>query len=196
MVSNRELSCRIKGAAFAISAGMFALLAVLVFDIWRSGALDSPQALAGHMQRYGAMAPIALMLLQFFQVVVPVLPGVVGCVAGVMMFGPVWGFVYNYVAVCLGSVAAYGLAYRFGDGLASALMGQRAYEKYIGWIRRHDFTWVFLLTILLPLAPDDIFCYLAGLARMKPARAVAILIIFKPWVILAYSLSLQALHLA
>ena len=42
MVSNRELSRRIKGAALAISAGMFALLAVLVFDIWRSGALDSP----------------------------------------------------------------------------------------------------------------------------------------------------------
>ena len=136
------------------------------------------------------------MLLQFFQVVVPVLPGVVGCVAGVMMFGPVWGFVYNYVAVCLGSVAAYGLAYRFGDGLASALMGQHAYEKYIGWIRSHDFTGVFLLTILLPLAPDDIFCYLAGLARMKPARAVAILITCKPWVILVYSLGLQALHLA
>ena len=110
MASNQELSRRIRGAAFAISAGMFALLAVLVFAIWRSGALDSPQALAGHMQRYGAMAPVALMLLQFFQVVVPILPGVVGCVAGVMMFGPVWGFVYNYVAVCLGSVAAYGLA--------------------------------------------------------------------------------------
>ena len=60
------------------------------------------------------MAPIALMLLQFFQVVVPVLPGVVGCVAGVMMFGPVWGFAYNYVAVCLGSVSYTHLAFCLG----------------------------------------------------------------------------------
>ena len=77
MASNQALSRRIRGAAFAISAGMFALLAVLVFDIWRSGALDSPQALAGHMQRYGVMAPVALMLLQFFQVVVPILAVVI-----------------------------------------------------------------------------------------------------------------------
>ena len=47
---------------------------------------------------------------QVVQVVVPMLPGGLGCLVGVVLFGPVMGFVYNYVGICIGSLLAFAVA--------------------------------------------------------------------------------------
>ncbi|MBQ8647307.1 MAG: TVP38/TMEM64 family protein [Oscillospiraceae bacterium] len=193
MVTQPRSARILRAGALCILFILCVLLAGLLFDVWRSGSFTSPEALTARIRTNGALAPLALILIQLCQVVVPMLPGAVGCVAGVLLFGPVQGFVYNYIAAVAGSLLAYGLAYRYGDRLAHALMGQTTYEKYSGFLHRHDFTWVFLVAVFLPLAPDDIFCYLAGLARLRPARVALILLLGKPWVTLSYSLASELL---
>ena len=41
---------------------------------------------------------------------------------------------------------------------------------------------------LLPLAPDDFLCYFSGLTGMSAKRFTWIIVLGKPWCILAYSL--------
>ncbi len=43
------------------------------------------------------------------------------------------------------------------------------------------------------LFPDDFFCYFSGLTKMKVKKFAAIIIVGKPWCILAYSLAFAAI---
>lgn len=47
---------------------------------------------------------------QAVQVVIPILPGGLGCLAGVILFGVWKGFWYNYIGICAGSLAAFAIA--------------------------------------------------------------------------------------
>lgn len=46
---------------------------------------------------------------------VSVIPGGLTCVVGHALFGPLWGFVYNFTGIFLGSIFAFLLARRYGE---------------------------------------------------------------------------------
>ena len=99
------------------------------------------------------------------------------------MFGPVRGFLYNYVGICLGSVAAFLLSKRYGQPFVRSVAGERTYEKYAGWLEKGNrFDTFFALAIFFPVAPDDFLCYLAGLTRMSLKKFSAIIFLGKPGV--------------
>ena len=87
------------------------LLTCLVLALWayKSGILDSVETFGRHLSGnfgYGGMA--VFVLVQIIQVVIPILPGGISCLGGVILFGPWLGFLYNYVGICIGSMAAFG----------------------------------------------------------------------------------------
>ena len=43
------------------------------------------------------------------------------------------------------------------------------------------------MAMLLPLFPDDFLCYLTGVSKMTAKRFIWIIVLGKPWCILAYS---------
>ncbi|MBO5278808.1 MAG: TVP38/TMEM64 family protein [Lachnospiraceae bacterium] len=146
------------------------------------------------MKGYGIMGPLVLTLIQMLQVVVPIVPGMLGCAAGAALYGCVGGFLCNYIGISAGSILAFWLGRRYGTEFVKRVTGEKCYEKYAGWIQKQKaYTWVFALMILLPLAPDDVFCYLTGLTRMSARKFVGIILGMKPWLILAYSVVFAAL---
>ena len=48
-----------------------------------------------YIKGFGVAAPLILIIIQAFQVVIPVLPGYLGCAAGAVAFGSVAGFWCN-----------------------------------------------------------------------------------------------------
>ena len=82
------------------------------------------------------VCPALFLVIQMIQVVLPILPGAVGCLGGVLIFGPVWGFVYNYIGISLGSILAFLLSKRYGRPFVRGIIGEKNYEKYIGWLER------------------------------------------------------------
>nr|WP_263848867.1 hypothetical protein [Lacticaseibacillus thailandensis] len=46
---------------------------------------------------------------------------------------------------------------------------------------------------MLPVAPDDFLCMLAGLTKMSLRKFVWIIVLCKPWTILAYSMGMNKL---
>ena len=171
-------------------AGLVACVILALWG-WRTGVLTSQEQMHALVHSCGAVGVVLFILFQAVQVVVPVLPGGIGCLAGVLIFGPVWGFVYNYVGICIGSLAAFAVARNCGKPLLTMLFSEKTIAKYSRWAEeRNRFARLFALAIFLPVAPDDFLCYLAGTTEMSWRQYTAIILLGKPFAIALYSLGL------
>ncbi len=166
---------------------------------WQRGLFTSVEALQRVIKRLGIFGPILFVLLQIIQVVVPIIPGGVTLGAGVLIFGNLFGFIYNYIGIVLGSFIIFLLMRSFGRPLAYRLIGRDKILKYGPWLNdQRRFGRLFALAIFLPLAPDDALCYLAGLSSMSWRRYATIILLGKPFAVLLYSLGLTKIftHIA
>lgn len=158
---------------------------------WHTGILTSQEAMAALIRGYGPWGPVLFLLIQIIQVVIPILPGGVSCLIGVLLFGPWWGFFYNYLGSCIGSLAAFGIAKLYGRPVLTRLFSADTIEKYDRWTRPGShFDRLFALAIFFPVAPDDFLCYLAGTTKLSWRRFSAIIWLCKPFSIALYSLFL------
>lgn len=161
---------------------------------WRLGIFTDQDKMAALLSGAGVLAPILFVVIQIVQVVIPIIPGGVSCLFGVLFFGKIFGFVYNYVGLCIGSVIVFWLARTYGVKIVRQMIGEKAYDKYHPYLTREKHFHTFFATcIFLPCAPDDALCYIAGLSDMKLRQFIAIIILCKPWAILAYSFGLNLL---
>ncbi len=131
-------------------------------------------------------------LIQAIQVVIPILPGAVGCLYGVVFWGAVKGFFLNYIGICIGSVWAFLLARNLGQEFVIKVTGGKFYSKYCKYLlKENQFEKIFALLIFLPVAPDDFLCYLAGISKIPLKRFTLIILLGKPLAIMLYSLGLN-----
>ncbi|MBP5554953.1 MAG: TVP38/TMEM64 family protein [Lachnospiraceae bacterium] len=141
------------------------------------------------ISQFGIIGPLVLTIFQAFQVVVPVLPGYLGCAAGAMVFGSTVGFICNYVGICTGSIASYFIARKLGMDVVLAMFSEKQYNKWSERIcKKKSYDNFLFVATLLPLFPDDFLCYFSGLIKMNSRRFIKIILLGKPWCILAYSL--------
>lgn len=183
----------LKRVSHIASAALAVLLILFFLNAARSGSFESIDTFQTFVKSYGVFAPVIFTLVQAAQVVIPIIPGFVGCAAGAALFGAWAGFAYNYIGICAGSIIAFFLARKYGVRLVRPLIGEKNYNKYFSMLGGKKFLVFFALCILLPLAPDDALCYLAGLSGMKRNVFVRIILLGKPWLILAYSFGVHGL---
>lgn len=178
---------KLKGVLTALL--VFLLIFSLLFLVrgWASGRFDSVDSMREYIGSFGVFGPLVLTLIQALQVVLPVLPGFLGCIVGAGLFGAAGGFWCNYIGISAGSMAAFLLARRFGVSLVQKMVPMEKYKRWVDWVNgRRSYTAVLFLAILLPLAPDDFLCYFSGLTGMSARRFTWIIVLGKPWCILAY----------
>lgn len=167
---------------------------VLAIIGYKKGIFKSEADLVKFVNSLGPWAPVVFTLIQAVQVVIPILPGAIGCAVGVLAFGPWMGLIYNYVGICFGSLAAFALSRQYGKPFVIRMIGQKNYNKYIGWTGNSKrYERIFALLIFLPVAPDDILCYITGLTEMTFKKYSVIIFACKPFSISLYSLGLTAL---
>ena len=166
----------------------------LFYAGYRQGLFTSKEALGRFLSVFGFWAPFLFIGLQIMQVVVPVVPGGLTLAAGVLLFGPLWGFFYNYIGIAVGSVFNFLLARRYGRSFVRNMAPEKLFQKYVGWLdEKGRFERMFAVAIFLPVAPDDFLCMLAGLTSMSLRHFVTIIVLCKPASIFAYSIGLTAL---
>ena len=174
------------------------LFAIGVVWAWRAGLFTDTEKLQELLEKSGILAPLLFVIVQAVQVVIPIMPGAIGCVFGVVFFGAFWGFVFNYIGICIGSVCAFLLARKYGMMFVQNMTGSKFYNKYQHFLEKENqFEKMFALLIFLPVAPDDFLCYLAGVSRMRLTRFTTIILLGKPAAIFMYSMGLhQVLRMA
>lgn len=175
-------------------AALCGAFVVILAKAWLDGRFDSVETFQKYVAGFGLAAPLFMVAVQAAQVILPVLPGLFGCVVGTMMFGAAGGFWCNYIGISAGSIIAFWLARKYGSGLVSRMFPGEKYEKWATWAAGSRFyTVVLFLGMVLPLFPDDYFCYFTGLTKMSARKFVAIILLGKPWCILAYCIMTAAM---
>lgn len=121
---------------------------------------------ADFIRSFGALSPIVFIILQILQVVLFIIPGEVTGFVGGYLFGSFAGTIYTTLGIILGSYFAFALARKFGRPFVERMIGQK-YTKKLDSFSEKKITMIFFLIFLLPVFPDDIFCFLAGITKMK-----------------------------
>ena len=155
------------------------------------GVFKDLNALRGLVGDSIILGPVIFIFIQILQVVIPIIPGGISTAAGVLIFGPYAGFIYNYVGICIGSIIIFLLGRRYGKPFILSMISDKTYNKYIGWLdNQNRFEKLFALAIFLPVAPDDALCLMAGLTNISVKRYTRIILIAKPLSIFLYSMAL------
>ena len=178
-----------KKIATALLVILCLLLIIMFGKAYLDGKFNSVETLQEYIEQFGIFGPIVLIIIQALQVVIPILPGFLGCIVGSMSFGWFVGFLFNFIGISLGSIIAFLLARKYGVKIVKSMFSEKKYEKYSTWAGNSK-SYVALLfwAMVLPLFPDDFLCYFSGLTSMKTKKFIIIIILGKPWCLLAYSL--------
>lgn len=171
-----------------VGLGISIALTIYFINLGVFKDLDSLRGLVGDSIISG---PIIFILIQILQVVIPIIPGGISTAAGVLLFGPYAGFIYNYVGICIGSIIIFLLGRRYGKPFILSMISDKTYNKYIGWLdNQNRFEKLFALAIFLPVAPDDALCLMAGLTNISVKKFTWIILLAKPLSIFLYSMAL------
>lgn len=171
--------------------GTLFLIGLILYFLSQGYFTDSTK-LQALLNQTGIFAPLLFILLQIFQVIIPIIPGGASSALGIVAFGPIWGFVYNYAGLVIGSILAFLLVKRYGKTFILKVCDQKTYDKYIGWLDKgKKFDRFFAAAIFFPCAPDDILCMIAGLTSMTLKKFSMIIIFGKPLALIAYSFGLS-----
>lgn len=171
------------------------LFCTFIFKAYMDGKFNSVDTLQTYIEGFGVFGPAMLIFVQVMQVIVPVLPGFLGCAVGAVLFGSSGGFWCNYIGISLGSIIAFLLARFYGTAFVQTMFPKDKYEKWSSWAAKSkSYTVLLFAGMVLPLFPDDFFCYFSGLTKMKTSKFIWIIILGKPWCILAYSLGFSLIQ--
>lgn len=170
------------------------LLCALIIYLLQQRLLTNPELLQLYLKRLGWTAPLGFILIQIIQVVIPVIPGGISSAIGIIFFGPMLGFVYNYVGLLIGSYIVFKLVKLYGKSFILKVTDEKTYDKYIGWLDQgRKFEIFFSIAILLPGFPDDLLCMIAGLTNISMKKYMLINILCKPVGLFFYSYGIKEL---
>jgi uncharacterized membrane protein YdjX (TVP38/TMEM64 family) len=128
------------------------ILCLFMIKAGLEGKFNSVETLQQYIKGFGILAPMILILIQAFQVVVPVLPGFLGCIVGAVLFGAMGGFWCNYIGICAGSIIAFALARCYGAPFVKHLFPAKQYETWIDRLQnKRSYTCFFFLMYFTPI---------------------------------------------
>lgn len=161
---------------------VYALVSLVAGQLFGGGNASQASAMRRWLVGFGSAAPLVFIALQTLQVLFAPIPGQITALVGGYAFGWRAGLTYSMIGLAIGSFVAMWLSRRYGRPLVAALHAERAVEdiqKLLGGERKTSvkqsrfYNWfaergefMFFLIMLLPLLPDDVACFAAGLTRI------------------------------
>lgn len=170
--------------------GIFSIALTVLFLVYlfkHMDILNDPDALTRALKGHLIIGSIGFLLLQIIQVVIPIIPGGVTTVVGFMAFGPILGFILNYVGIVIGSIILFLLTRRYGKPFILLFVDEKSFKHYEQKLASSTYETVFALNMASPISPADILVMVTGLSRMSFKRFLYTILICKPISIVAFS---------
>ncbi|MDH3394153.1 MAG: TVP38/TMEM64 family protein [Desulfobulbaceae bacterium] len=140
------------GVAKAAGFVLFLVAAIILFRYTPVSQWIAPQRLRELVEGFGVWSPLVFILIYavgicFF------LPATLFTGIGALLFGTMYGFIYNEIGALLGASAAFGIGRYMGRDFAASLIGDRL-KKYDDKIAANGFTTTLYLRLLFfPFTP-------------------------------------------
>ena len=159
------------------------IIPILKIDIFTNKTL-----LINYINKYGIKAPIIFIFSQITQIVIPFIPGSITNISGVLLFGPIKGFIYNYISTILGATIVYYLSKKYSFKLINKIFKKDTINKYINYFNNKNYQSIFLLAIILPFFPDDLLYYLISITKINFKRYIFLIIVGNFISLITYSI--------
>jgi uncharacterized membrane protein YdjX (TVP38/TMEM64 family) len=166
------------GSALAVGTVGIHLYAPFLLD---------PTGLREFLDGFGRWTPAVFVALQAAQVIVAPIPGqLLGLAAG-YLFGGLRGAAYSLAGVAAGSALAIWLARRYGRPYAERVVDGTALDRFDDVVEMVGVPGLFLM-YLLPVFPDDLLCFVAGLTEIPLSRLLLLIVLGRAptFVLVAY----------
>lgn len=124
----------------------------------------------------GAWGPILFILIQIGQVFAAPIPGQVTGFVGGFLFGPTLGAIYATIGGTIGCTLVFVLARRLGRPFVERFVNPKTLDRF-DYFTESGGPLVLLIIFLVPIFPDDLICYIAGLTRIPIHRLVLVALV-------------------
>ena len=164
---NRDYDRRRKWLA-GISIAVVILLAILAtLFIWKWLASFSQEEFRSYIQSFGMLGWLVLLILQFLQVFIALIPGELLESAAGYAFGPIIGALLCYIGVAAASCVVFVLTRRFGVRLVEVFISREKINelRFINTERKRNL--LIFLIFFIPGTPKDLLTYFVGLTDIK-----------------------------
>jgi uncharacterized membrane protein YdjX (TVP38/TMEM64 family) len=158
-------------AQFVIAVIIIAVLALASLPFL--SFFGDPERISRFIDGAGPWGPLVYILIQAGQVFAAPIPGqVTGFVAG-FLFGPVLGTVYAAIGGTIGCALVFFLSRRLGRPFVERFVSARLMERF-DYLTESGGALILLLIFLVPIFPDDLISYIAGLTRIPLYRLILV----------------------
>lgn len=130
-------------------------------------------ALEAVIEQAGMLGPVVFMFLQIIQIIVAPIPGQAVALLGGYLFGGFLGAVYSTLGSLIGFTIVLLVSRHFGRPLVERFFDKKLIAKF-DYLTTTAGPAVFFLIFLLPVFPDDLVCYLAGLTKIRLSTLIIV----------------------
>lgn len=162
-----------------VLGGIIVILTIMAF---RRGYFVKQENFTEILSKFGVFGPFIFIIVQTFFTIFPFNPTAITNVAVVLAYGPVMGYILNYIAIMLGSVINFYLGRKYGKKFIGLLFSEESIEKQIHWLNKGNrIMKMFIIVLIVPFLPDDLSCMIVGMTNMKFKSFFWVTSIIKIW---------------
>jgi uncharacterized membrane protein YdjX (TVP38/TMEM64 family) len=156
-----------KSLLAALSAlGIAALVLLFAYRAPLFDFFGDPQKVRAWVAEFGALAPLAAIVLAAALVIIAPIPNQFVGMANGYLFGVALGTTYSMIGLVLGTMVSMTIARRLGRPWVERFVPSERLERW----NRVTSRWgplVFFIAYLVPGLPDDLLCFVIGLSRLQ-----------------------------
>ena len=124
----------------------------------------SPASIRDYIQGFGRLAPIVYVMAYILNTISVIPPIGFLSIAGGLLFGKVWGFLYVMIGCMIGTTCTFYISRLFGRDLVQKILKGKL-KNLDDAFEKHGFTTVLILRVVY--FPYEILNYASGLSKMK-----------------------------
>lgn len=171
------------------------ILLLLLLFLWRTGLLErlrDAQALRDYLSEQAPWSHLIFFGLQLCSVIIAPIPSNLVAATGGAVFGFWQGSLMTILAVTIGSCTTFWLARTLCKNFADRVIRKKLPEHYLELLDRKRDSFL-ILTFLFPFFPDDLLCIMAGVTDIPFRRFFFIVLLARPWGLVAASAFVSSL---
>lgn len=135
---------------------------------WLRWFSDLP-AVIESIRGYGLWGPAILFLLFILQAFIAFIPGQALMISSGILYGFVDGFFLTWTSLVVGGQIAFWLSRKLGRPFAEKWIAPNTLERWDKSAAGQGIAF-YVITLVMPLVPNDAMCYVAGLGSMSSKR--------------------------